>query len=45
MMIRPCEDEKDLHNLNKLSNNQLRPGFLKQLNELKSKILAKSTAK
>ena len=40
-LIRPVEDEKDLQNLPKLKDDQLRPEFLEQINELRSIIKGK----
>ena len=44
-LVRPVNDEQGLKNLNRLSNKQLRPEFMDQLNGLREKILAKVTPK
>jgi len=43
--VRPAHDERDLKRLNSLQQNQIRPEFLQQVNNLRDKILAKANAK
>lgn len=42
---RPVRDDRDLFKLNSVSDNQIRPEFLQQLNTLREKILAKISPK
>ncbi|EGR32117.1 hypothetical protein IMG5_095790 [Ichthyophthirius multifiliis] len=40
-LVRPVESEKDLQNLNQITNEELRPEFLDQINFLRKKIFKK----
>lgn len=44
-LVRPCENEKDLQNLNKLPDEFIRKEFLAQAKSLRSKIFKKVKAK
>lgn len=37
-MVRPTEDERDLQKLQELQNSNMRPEFVKQMEELRAKI-------
>ncbi len=44
-LVRPVEDEKKLQQLAKLPANELRPEFLEQINQLRTKVFKKARAK
>jgi len=37
-MVRPTEQEKDLQNLQKMSDDEMRPEFVTQMNYLRNRI-------
>ncbi len=44
-LVRPVEDEKKLQQLSQLASSELRPEFLDQINQLRSKVFKKARAK
>jgi Guanylate-binding protein, N-terminal domain len=44
-LVRPVEDEKKLQQLSQLASSELRPEFLDQINQLRTKVFKKARAK